>query len=54
MFPELRPEKITSIGHKYLGSYIGTEEGKTLFVEEKVEEWIKEIKDLSEIAMREP
>ena len=38
----------------YLGSYIGTEEGKTQFVEEKIEEWITDIQDLSEIAKREP
>ncbi len=54
MFPDLAHEKITSSGHRYLGSYIGTEEGKTQFVEEKIKEWITDIQDLSEIAKREP
>jgi hypothetical protein len=36
LFPTLN---ITDIGHKYLGSFIGTEEGKEKYVEDKIEEW---------------
>ena len=42
------------MGHKYLGSYIGTDEGKNMFVEDKVKEWITDIEDISKIAAREP
>ena len=35
-FPNL---KVTSIGQRYLGSFIGTNEGMLDFVEEKVNEW---------------
>ena len=51
MFPDLQ---VTDMGHKYLGSYIGREEGKDKFVEEKVQEWIKDVEQLSDIAKREP
>ena len=54
MFPDLRTDKITSIGHRYLGSYIGTEEGTREFVQKKVDEWIVDLEDLSDIAKREP
>ncbi|KAG1701696.1 hypothetical protein GQR58_004720 [Nymphon striatum] len=47
-FPELN---ITDVGHKYLGSYIGTKEGTTDFISAKVDIWIEE---LSRIATREP
>ena len=50
-FPGL---KITTAGHKYLGSFIGTTEGKEAFVSDKVTEWCKDLKQLSEIASREP
>ena len=50
-FPNLN---ITTSGHKYLGSFIGTTEGKEAFVSEKVIEWCKDLKQLSEIASREP
>ncbi len=51
MFPEVN---ITQSGHTYLGSYIGTDEGKQEFVNEKLDEWMKDIEDLADIAKREP
>ena len=51
MFPSLQ---VTDMGHKYLGSYIGRGEGKAKFVEEKGQEWIKDVEQLSDIAKREP
>ena len=51
LFPGLN---VTSVGRRYLGSYIGTEEGKDDFINEKVVQWIKEIDEISEIAKREP
>ena len=50
-FPDLN---ITTVGHKYLGSYIGTNVGKEEFISDKVTEWCKDLKQLSEIASREP
>ena len=50
-FPELN---ITAVGHKYLGSYIGSREGTIEFVESKVKEWIENVIELSGIATREP
>ena len=50
-FPGL---KITSDGHEYLGSFIGTTKGMEAFVKDKVSEWCKDLKQLSEIASREP
>ena len=50
-FPGL---KITSDGHKYLGSFIGTNNGMEEFVKGKVSNWCKDLKQLSEIASREP
>ena len=51
VFPELN---ITAVGHKYLGSYIRSKEGTIEFVESKVKEWIEDVKELSDIATREP
>ena len=51
LFPELQ---VTDVGHKYLGSYIGAEEGKVEFIEEKIKEWMKDIDDISKTATREP
>ena len=45
---------ITTEGHRYLGSYIGSKEGKNKFICEKAQEWIKEIESLSSIAAKEP
>ena len=46
--------KITTIGHRYLGSYIGSEEGKKQFMNEKAKEWVNEIEQLASIAKKEP
>ena len=51
MFPDI---KITVEGHKYLGSFIGSDEGKCTFVENEVKEWITDIKELARIAKSEP
>ena len=45
---------ITTDGVRYLGSPIGTIDFKTNFVSEKVEEWSKQVKVLSEIGTSEP
>ena len=51
IFPDLN---ITSVGQRYLGSFIGTEQGKEDFIDRKVEEWCKDLHQLAEIASREP
>ena len=51
MFPDLQ---ISEVGHRYLGSFIGTEEGTKTFIDSKVDEWINDIEDLADIAKREP
>ncbi len=51
VFPDIN---ITEVGHKYLGSFIGTTAGTKEFIERKVEEWIKDVEKLSDIANREP
>ena len=50
-FPELN---ITTEGHRYLGSFVGSSSGKKNFIDSKVSEWIEEVKELSDIATREP
>ena len=45
---------ITDVGHEYLGSFIGTDQGKDTFVSEKIDKWILDIDELSTIANREP
>ena len=45
---------ITTVGHKYLGSFIGTEEGVKDFIEDQIVSWSKDIRDLSRIAESEP
>ena len=51
MFPGVT---VSSVGHRYLGSYIGTDEGKENFIQEKIVEWEEDIKALSIIAATEP
>ena len=51
LFPDV---PITDVGSKYLGSYIGTEEGKLIFMDKKIKEWINDVDEISEIATREP
>ena len=45
---------VTSIGRRYLGSFIGSDQGKEAFIEDKVQEWCRDLKQLSDIASREP
>ena len=51
LFPDI---KVTKKGHRYLGSYIGAEDGLKEFVDNEVEEWNKDITGLAEIASSEP
>jgi hypothetical protein len=51
LFPDV---KITSEGHRYLGSYIGTDSGLEEFIKGEIEEWKADITGLSEIAKTEP
>ena len=44
--------KITTTGQRHLGAVIGTEEFKKTYLEEKVEDWCKRLKNLSQIAKR--
>ena len=46
--------KISVEGRKYLGSFIGTEDGKAKFVDEKIGEWSKDIDALAQIGISEP
>ena len=61
LFPELKSSKdgdttynITSTGRKYLGSFIGTDDGKQNFVANQIEGWKHDIEDLARIAAKEP
>ena len=45
---------ITDQGHKYLGSYIGSDDGKAEFVKSQVEEWIINVSALAKVAKIEP
>ena len=45
---------ITDQGHKYLGSYIGADIGKAVFVKSQVDEWISNFNALSKIAKTKP
>ena len=46
--------RITTDGAKYLGAPIGSETYKTTFIENKISEWVTEIKTLSVIAKTKP
>ena len=46
--------KITVEGHKYLGGYIGTDEGKFTYVQNLVSKWMKQLETLAAIARHEP
>ncbi len=61
LFPELKSQEgsesianITTEGRKYLGSFIGSDQGKRIFIEKQMESWITDIKDLARIAGKEP
>ena len=51
LFPDIN---VTSEGHKFLGSFIGTPEATSLFVKEEVDAWEKDIRALANIAKKEP
>ena len=51
LFPDVN---ITSEGHKYLGSYIGTQASTEMFVEEQIKEWSNDFDALANIANSEP
>lgn len=46
--------KIITEGKRMLGSFVGTDEGKHEYVKKKVEDWIQDIRELSEIGWEEP
>ena len=45
---------ITYEGKKYLGGFVGTDEGTTKYVKELVANWVEELKNLTTIAKSEP
>ena len=45
---------ITYEGKKYLGGFVGTDEGTTKYVKELVANWVEELKNLTMIAKSEP
>ena len=51
IFPDVQ---ITTKGHRYLGSYIGTEEGVKEFILKETESWKADILGLVDIAANEP
>ena len=51
LFPDVN---ITTEGRKFLGSFIGSAEATTAFVNSKIEEWEKDILALAKIAEYEP
>ena len=51
MFPEVN---VTADGHRYLGSFIGTQPATEQYVTNKVKEWVQDIEDISSAAASEP
>ena len=53
---ELFPSEIniTTTGHRYLGSFIGNQEGLQNFINGEIEEWKKDISGLASIAANDP
>ena len=45
---------VTTEGRKYLGGFIGTDEGKSIYSHKRIEEWIEQLSSLSEIVRIEP
>ena len=46
---------MTDVGHKYLGSYIGTDEGITFFfIEDQIDEWVSNIKEVELCVQNDP
>ena len=46
--------KITTKGHRHIGAALGSDDFKKEFVEKKIENWINDVKELSDIAEEEP
>ena len=46
--------QITTKGHRHLGAFVGNEETKKKYVNEKVDNWVKQINRLSEFACTQP
>jgi hypothetical protein len=42
--------EVTNIGHRYLGSYIGTEDGLVDYVNGEIKEWQKDIEGLAQVS----
>ena len=51
LFPDVH---VTDKGHRYLGSYIGSEEGLPDFINNEIKSWNEDIVGLSKIARSEP
>ena len=50
-FPDVN---VTDKGHRYLGSYIGCQEGVEGFIHEEMKSWREDVEGLCKIAMSEP
>ena len=46
--------KITLDGHRHIGAALGSEEFETEYVTAKVDKWIKDVEELTDIAKEEP
>ena len=46
--------EITCDGERHLGAVIGREDARETYVKKKVEKWVKDVEELSEIALDEP
>ena len=46
--------RITTVGRKYLGGFVGTEAGKIDYVDSLMKEWIYQLQELCKIAKSEP
>ena len=46
--------EITCDGERHLGAVIGSKEARETYVKKKVEKWVKDVEELSDIAMDEP
>ena len=46
--------QITPEGRKYLGGYVGTRDGAVKYVNELMEEWLEQLREMTKIAKAEP
>ena len=49
-----RHQPVTCDGERHLGAVIGSQKAREAFVEKKVEKWVKDLEELSELALDEP